>query len=154
MKLRVWNPVQHAKTQQHHIQSRCGHNPSSPPSLRDLNPPNVSLPSTPNCFVYPAIYPPNTLFPDSIEAFEIPHIQVVAMSKPVFWSTPLRYMRWAANERPAIFYSILMGSLGPVALVALPPIRRYFGDVDPAPVPMSYPIPPGPRKIPQGYDDE
>ncbi|QVM11415.1 hypothetical protein D8B26_006063 [Coccidioides posadasii str. Silveira] len=98
--------------------------------------------------------PPNTHFPDSIEAFEIPHIQVVAMSKPVFWSTPLRYMRWAANERPAIFYSILMGSLGPVALVALPPIRRYFGDVDPAPVPMSYPIPPGPRKIPQGYDDE
>ncbi|KAI1907091.1 n19m, NADH-ubiquinone oxidoreductase 9.5 kDa subunit [Ophidiomyces ophidiicola] len=77
-----------------------------------------------------------------------------AMSKPVFWSTPIRYMRWAAIEKPAIFYSIVMGSLGPVALVTLPPIRRYFGDVDPPPVPLSYPIPPGPRKIPEGYDDE
>ncbi|WEW55987.1 n19m, NADH-ubiquinone oxidoreductase 9.5 kDa subunit [Emydomyces testavorans] len=76
------------------------------------------------------------------------------MSKPVFWSTPIRYMRWAAIEKPAIFYSIVMGSLGPVALVTLPPIRRYFGDVDPPPVPMSYPIPSGPRKIPEGYDDE
>lgn len=62
-----------------------------------------------------------------------------SMSKPMFWSTPLRYLRWAANERPAIFYSILMGSMGPVALVTLPRVRKYFGDVDPAPVPMSYP---------------
>ncbi|OJD19325.1 hypothetical protein AJ78_00684 [Emergomyces pasteurianus Ep9510] len=76
------------------------------------------------------------------------------MSAPQFWSTPFRYMRWAAHEKPAIFFSIIIGSLGPVALVSLPPIRRYLGDVDPAPIPLTYPIPPGPRKFPKGYDDE
>jgi hypothetical protein len=61
------------------------------------------------------------------------------MSAPVFWSTPLRYLRWASYEKPAIFYSIVVGSFGPVALVTLPPIRRYFGDVDPEPIPLTYP---------------
>ena len=61
------------------------------------------------------------------------------MSVPKFWSQPLRYMRWASSEKPAIFYSVMMGCMGPVALVTLPPIRRYFGDVDPAPIPTSYP---------------
>ncbi|KAL1958680.1 hypothetical protein VTO42DRAFT_4023 [Malbranchea cinnamomea] len=76
------------------------------------------------------------------------------MSKPFFWSQPFRYMRWAAHERPAIFYSVLLGSLGPVFLVTLPPIRRYFGDETPPPIPMTYPIPPGPRQIPKGFDDD
>ncbi|KAF3479712.1 NADH-ubiquinone oxidoreductase subunit [Arthroderma uncinatum] len=61
------------------------------------------------------------------------------MSKPFFFSQPFRYMRWASYEKPAIFYSLVIGSLGPVALFTLPPIRRYFGDVDPAEVPFSYP---------------
>ena len=61
------------------------------------------------------------------------------MSAPQFWSTPLRYLRWASHEKPAFFYSIVVGSLGPVFLVGLPPIRRYFGDVDPEPIPMTYP---------------
>ncbi|KAL1998682.1 hypothetical protein VTN02DRAFT_5753 [Thermoascus thermophilus] len=76
------------------------------------------------------------------------------MSSPQFWQTPLRYLRWASHEKPAIFYSIVIGSMGPVALVTLPPIRRFLGDVDPEPIPMTYPIPKGPRVIPQGYDDE
>lgn len=101
------------------------------------------------------------------------------MSKPSFWSTPLRYWRWASHERPAYFWSILIGSMGPVAMFTVPPIRRYFGDVDPEPIPLSYPsmsnclphflgqlpksisllipphtVPKGPRVIPQGYDDE
>ncbi|KAH8701758.1 putative NADH-ubiquinone oxidoreductase 9.5 kDa subunit [Talaromyces proteolyticus] len=76
------------------------------------------------------------------------------MSVPQFWSQPLRYLRWASHEKPAIFYSIILGSMGPVALVTLPPIRRYFGDVDPEQIPFSYPIPKGPRVIPKGYDDE
>jgi hypothetical protein len=104
------------------------------------------------------------------------------MSAPQFWSTPLRYLRWASHEKPAIFYSIIIGSCGPVALVTLPPIRRYFGDVDPEPIPLSYPskikpagsqctsylsfnlvlanircneiVPKGPRVIPKGFDDE
>lgn len=61
------------------------------------------------------------------------------MSVPQFWSQPLRYMRWASHEKPAIFFSIVLGSLGPVALVSIPPIRRYFGDVDPEQIPFSYP---------------
>ncbi|KAJ5134591.1 NADH-ubiquinone oxidoreductase 9.5 kDa subunit [Penicillium atrosanguineum] len=89
------------------------------------------------------------------------------MSTPQFWSTPLRYLRWASHEKPAIFWSIAIGAAGPVALVGLPPIRRALGDVDPEPIPMSYPskadhdplnpklnLPSGPRKIPQGYEDQ
>ncbi|KAE8349120.1 hypothetical protein BDV28DRAFT_141894 [Aspergillus coremiiformis] len=76
------------------------------------------------------------------------------MSTPQFWSTPLRYIRWASHEKPAIFYSIIVGAMGPVMLVTLPPIRYALGDIDPEPIPMTYPIPQGPRKIPQGYDDE
>ncbi|KAI5293015.1 hypothetical protein KEM52_005893 [Ascosphaera acerosa] len=76
------------------------------------------------------------------------------MVQPQFWSTPLRYLRWASHERPAYFYSCLIGAAGPVCLVGLPPLRRALGDVDPAPIPLSYPIPPGPRKIPEGFDDE
>ncbi|RJE18987.1 hypothetical protein PHISCL_08681 [Aspergillus sclerotialis] len=76
------------------------------------------------------------------------------MSKPSFWSTPLRYFRWASHERPAYFWSILIGSMGPVTVLTVPPIRRYFGDVDPEPIPLTYPIPKGPRVIPKGYDDE
>ncbi|KAJ5745310.1 NADH-ubiquinone oxidoreductase subunit [Penicillium odoratum] len=76
------------------------------------------------------------------------------MSAPQFWSTPLRYIRWASHEKPAIFFSLIIGSMGPVALVGLPPLRRALGDVDPEPIPLSYPLPKGPRSIPQGYDDE
>lgn len=61
------------------------------------------------------------------------------MSNPQFWSTPLRYIRWAAHEKPAIFFSLVIGGMGPIALVGLPPIRRALGDVDPEPIPLSYP---------------
>lgn len=67
------------------------------------------------------------------------------MSSPQFWQTPLRYLRWASHEKPAIFYSIIVGSMGPVALVTLPPIRRFLGDVDPEPIPMTYPS----KKLPR-----
>jgi hypothetical protein len=63
----------------------------------------------------------------------------ITMSTPQFWSTPLRYIRWASHEKPAIFYSLIIGSMGPVALVTLPPLRRALGDVDPEPIPMTYP---------------
>lgn len=32
-----------------------------------------------------------------------------------------------------------MGTSGPVLLTILPPIRRFFGDVDPEPIPLTYP---------------
>ncbi|PLN78025.1 hypothetical protein BDW42DRAFT_175672 [Aspergillus taichungensis] len=75
------------------------------------------------------------------------------MSTPQFWSTPFRYLRWASIEKPAIFYSLMIGSMGPVMLFAAPPIRRAFGDVDPEPIPLTYPIPEGPRNPPKGFED-
>lgn len=61
------------------------------------------------------------------------------MSKPHLWTNPLRYLRWASHEKPAIFYSLIIGTSGPVLLTVLPPIRRFFGDVDPQPIPLTYP---------------
>ena len=56
-----------------------------------------------------------------------------------FWSSPGRYLKWAFHEKPAIAYSVAIGCLGPVSLVALPPLRRAFGDEDPVRIPLSYP---------------
>ncbi|OCL06897.1 hypothetical protein AOQ84DRAFT_296160 [Glonium stellatum] len=74
-------------------------------------------------------------------------------SAPYFFSQPIRYMRWAAHQKPAIFYSIVIGSMGPITILVAPPIRRYFGDGPRPKIPLTYPIPKGPRQIPEGYDD-
>ncbi|KAI9822182.1 MAG: hypothetical protein M1826_000536 [Phylliscum demangeonii] len=73
--------------------------------------------------------------------------------KPFFWRTPYRYLRWAAHEKPAIYYSIVIGCIGPIMMVVVPPVRHYFGDYQREKIPLTYPIPPGPRVIPEGYDD-
>ncbi|OQV02089.1 hypothetical protein CLAIMM_07339 [Cladophialophora immunda] len=70
-----------------------------------------------------------------------------------FWGQPIRYLRWAAHEKPAIFWSCVIGGLGPATFVFIPPMRRYFGDQDPPRIPLTYPVPSGPRKIPTGFDD-
>ncbi|UKZ95735.1 uncharacterized protein TrAFT101_010551 [Trichoderma asperellum] len=75
------------------------------------------------------------------------------MSAPLFWSTPLKYCSWAARERPAFFWSVVVGAAGPILMPIVPPIRHMLGDVDPAPVPVTYPVPAGPRKQLTGYDD-
>ncbi|KAE8454390.1 hypothetical protein EG329_000012 [Mollisiaceae sp. DMI_Dod_QoI] len=72
---------------------------------------------------------------------------------PRFWSQPLRYMRWAATEKPAIFYSLVIGTMGPVSIVVVPPIRRMLGDQKRPEIPLTYPIPTTPRKPLSGYDD-
>ena len=56
-----------------------------------------------------------------------------------FWGSPIRYLRWASHEKPAIFYSCILGAFGPVALVVIPPLRRMVGDEDPPKIPMTYP---------------
>lgn len=61
---------------------------------------------------------------------------------PLFWQTPLRYWRWSSRERPALFWSCVIGALGPVTLVAVPPIRHAFGDYDAKPIPTTYPSTP------------
>ncbi|KAL6872553.1 putative NADH-ubiquinone oxidoreductase [Trichoderma longibrachiatum] len=76
------------------------------------------------------------------------------MSAPLFWSTPLKYCSWAARERPAFFWSVVVGAAGPLLMPIVPPIRHMLGDVDPAPIPVTYPVPAGPRKQLTGYDDE
>lgn len=61
------------------------------------------------------------------------------MSSPRFFSNPIRYLRWVSFEKPAIFYSIIIGSLGPVLMVVVPPIRRRLGDGPREPIPLTYP---------------
>ncbi|KAH6718428.1 hypothetical protein DL95DRAFT_341690 [Leptodontidium sp. 2 PMI_412] len=73
---------------------------------------------------------------------------------PRFFSQPLRYLRWAAIEKPAIFYSIVIGSMGPVTVLTVPPIRRMLGDEKRPEIPLTYPIPTGPRKKLEGFEDE
>ena len=58
---------------------------------------------------------------------------------PRFFSQPVRYLRWAAIEKPAIFWSLILGSMGPAMFLVVPPIRRVLGD-DPIPkIPLTYP---------------
>lgn len=58
---------------------------------------------------------------------------------PHFWRNPIRYSRWAAHEKPAIFYSLIIGASGPLMLLIVPPIKRRMGVKDPEPIPMTYP---------------
>ncbi|KAI1116699.1 hypothetical protein F5Y14DRAFT_448857 [Nemania sp. NC0429] len=72
---------------------------------------------------------------------------------PRFWAGPLRYLRWSARERPAYFYSCVIGAAGPLALFTVPPALRLLGHERIAEIPMTYPVPTGPRKQLTGYDD-
>ncbi|KAF1941378.1 hypothetical protein EJ02DRAFT_434821 [Clathrospora elynae] len=77
-----------------------------------------------------------------------------AAASPRFFQQPLRYLRWASINKPAYFYSIIVGCTGPIMMVTVPPIRRYMGEAQIAKIPMTYPIPKGPRPRPTGFDDE
>lgn len=58
---------------------------------------------------------------------------------PHFWSTPFKYCRWAARERPALFWSVIIGGIGPVMIYPGRALRYRLGDIDPPPVPSTYP---------------
>lgn len=73
---------------------------------------------------------------------------------PHFWSTPVRYLRWASRERPNYFWPIAVGCTTPLMFVVGPPLRKLFGDENPPAIPMTYPVPTGPRKQVTGYDDD
>ncbi|KAB8295982.1 hypothetical protein EYC80_008799 [Monilinia laxa] len=73
---------------------------------------------------------------------------------PRFFSQPFRYIRWAAIEKPAIFFSLVVGSIGPVLVLTVPKIRHRLGDGPRPQIPLTYPIPSGPRKPLSGYDDD
>jgi len=64
-----------------------------------------------------------------------------------------RYLRYQAHENPVIFFSVVLGSIGPVLVVAVPPIRKSMGWTPAERIPTSYPVPNRPRRPVQGYED-
>lgn len=58
---------------------------------------------------------------------------------PLFWSTPFKYCRWAAREKPALFWSVIVGFAGPAMIPIVRPIRYRLGDIDAPPIPTTYP---------------
>ena len=61
------------------------------------------------------------------------------MAPVQFWSTPGLYIKWAARNKPAIFWSIVVGSVGPVMALVVPPVRARFGDGPRPQIPLTYP---------------
>ncbi|RPB05060.1 hypothetical protein L873DRAFT_1663621 [Choiromyces venosus 120613-1] len=74
------------------------------------------------------------------------------MSTPYFWAQPFRYMRYAAHQHPALFWSVVIGAQGPLIFLGGVVARKKFGWERPT-IPLSYPVPNRPRRIPAGYDD-
>ncbi|KAI9314926.1 hypothetical protein BX666DRAFT_1964768 [Dichotomocladium elegans] len=63
-------------------------------------------------------------------------------------------LRRFALEKPVIFWSFVIGSIGPVMVWTVPTIRReYFGYKGIPALPLTYPLPNGPRNPPAGYED-
>lgn len=62
-----------------------------------------------------------------------------AAPSPFFFKQPLRYLRWASVNKPAYFYSIIIGCTGPILVLTVPPIRRYMGQEQIAKIPLTYP---------------
>ncbi|PWN50573.1 NADH-ubiquinone oxidoreductase 9.5 kDa subunit, partial [Violaceomyces palustris] len=62
--------------------------------------------------------------------------------------------QYAAHEQPVVFFSLLIGTAGPIAVVTVPPIRKAYGWKPAERVPTTYPLPDRPRKQITAYDDE
>jgi hypothetical protein len=69
----------------------------------------------------------------------IPLATMSGPASPFFFSTPLRYLRWASVNKPAYFYSIVIGCVGPIMVLTVPPVRRYMGQEQRPKIPMTYP---------------
>ncbi|KAJ7475866.1 hypothetical protein FB451DRAFT_1132532 [Mycena latifolia] len=65
-----------------------------------------------------------------------------------------RMLQRHAHESPVLFYSCVIGAIGPVLLVVVPPVRQRMGYKYPEPIPLSYPVPNRPRRPVHGYEDE
>ncbi|GAA6061698.1 hypothetical protein JCM10212_005990 [Sporobolomyces blumeae] len=63
------------------------------------------------------------------------------------------YLQRQAHEQPAIFYSIALGFVGPIAVVAVPEVRKRFGWKPVERPPTTYPLPNRPREATEGYED-
>ncbi|KAL9932190.1 hypothetical protein V8E36_008962 [Tilletia maclaganii] len=65
-----------------------------------------------------------------------------------------RYLQRSAHEQPIIFYSLVIGSIGPVLVVTVPGIRRSLGWKPAERIPTSYPLPQRAREEVSGFDDD
>ncbi|CAD6892477.1 unnamed protein product [Tilletia controversa] len=65
-----------------------------------------------------------------------------------------RYLQRSAHEQPVVFYSLIIGSVGPVLVLTVPPIRRMYGWKPAERIPTSYPLPQRAREEVSGFDDE
>ncbi|KAF2768335.1 hypothetical protein EJ03DRAFT_328373 [Teratosphaeria nubilosa] len=75
------------------------------------------------------------------------------MAPVSFFDKPGQYVAWAIRRKPAIFWSLVVGSMGPVVALTAPPVRKMFGDGPRPQIPLTYPIPKGPRQRTAGYED-
>ncbi|WFC98137.1 n19m, NADH-ubiquinone oxidoreductase 9.5 kDa subunit [Malassezia yamatoensis] len=66
----------------------------------------------------------------------------------------ITFQRAAAHEKPTVFFALVVGFVGPVAVLTVPRIRASYGWKPAERIPISYPLPEGPRKSVSGYDDE
>ncbi|KAJ7035077.1 hypothetical protein C8F04DRAFT_1100019 [Mycena alexandri] len=64
-----------------------------------------------------------------------------------------RLLQRQAHEFPVLFYSCVIGAIGPVLLVTVPPVKERLGYKAAEPIPLSYPVPNRPRRPVQGYED-
>jgi hypothetical protein len=65
---------------------------------------------------------------------------------PFFFKQPFRYLKWVSINKPAYFYSVVVGLAGPALVFTVPPIRGYMGDEKRSKVPQTYPSTYTPRK--------
>ncbi|KAH8105407.1 hypothetical protein BXZ70DRAFT_524200 [Cristinia sonorae] len=68
--------------------------------------------------------------------------------------TTYRYLQRQAHESPVIFYSCVLGAIGPLLVITVPPVRKSMGWKPADRVPTTYPLPTRPRRPVQGYEDE
>ncbi|KAF8581958.1 hypothetical protein K439DRAFT_189115 [Ramaria rubella] len=69
------------------------------------------------------------------------------------WRNSFRYLQRQAHEKPVIFFSLILGCIGPVLVVTVPPVRKSMGYKPAERVPTSYPVPNRARRPVQGYED-
>ncbi|PCH34627.1 hypothetical protein WOLCODRAFT_78972 [Wolfiporia cocos MD-104 SS10] len=65
-----------------------------------------------------------------------------------------RYLQRQAHESPVIFFSCVLGGIGPVLVAVVPSIRWRLGYRPAEPIPISYPVPKRARVEVHGYEDE
>jgi len=65
-----------------------------------------------------------------------------------------RYFQRQAHEQPVIFYSVVVGLIGPVMVLTVPSIRKRYGWKPAEAIPTTYPVPKRARRSVEGYEDD